>query len=80
MRWPWVSAARFDDLRQQCADLKEANGKLLELLGMKQSLATPAEAEEQPEPPRQHRKLGAQLRAEWREQAEERARQSGVKK
>lgn len=81
MRLPWVPRALYDDARQQIADLKEANLKLLELVGLKQSAPSSAEPEEQsPEPPRPHRKLGAQLRAEWRQQAEERANQSGVKK
>lgn len=78
MRWPWVSAARFEDLRQQCVDLKEANLKLLELIGLKQETVATKEEEEQPDPPRAHRVLGAEMRARFREQAEERKRSMGV--
>ena len=31
MAWPWVSRARFEDARQQIAELKKANADLLVL-------------------------------------------------
>ncbi len=80
MSLPFVSRGRFDDAQRQIADLKEANFKLLELLGMKQATAQAAKPEDEPNPPRSSRKLGAQLRAEFREEAEQRAKQLGAKK
>ena len=72
MELPFVSRALYDQAHQQIADLKEANGKLWDLVNSKQAAAAEAEPEEAPDPPRQHRKLGSQLRAEFREEAEER--------
>ena len=73
MRWPWVSPARLEDAQQQIAELKEANAKLLELALSRPAIAAQEKPEEESIPQRPHRKLGVQLRAEFREAAELRA-------
>ena len=80
MKLPFVSRALYDQAQQQIADLKEANTKLWELVAAKSDAPSAAQPEDTPEPPRAARKLGSQLRAEFREEAEERKKQLGVKK
>ncbi len=75
IEWPFISRARFDVAQQQIADLKEANGKLWDLVALKQNSPSDAKEDENVEPARPHRKLGAQLRSEFRAAAEERADQ-----
>ena len=75
MAWPWVSRVRFEDAQKQIAELKETNAKLLEL-ALSKSVPEPKsqddfEKEEQPQRP--HRKLGVDLRREFRAAAELRA-------
>jgi hypothetical protein len=80
MTFPFVSRARFEDALQQIADLKEANAKLLELALSKSTQGIVLEPEEQTEPQRPHRKLGAELRKEFREAAEGRFKQAQMQK
>ena len=80
MPFPWVSRARFDDAQQQIAELKAANAKLLELALLKSVPAAAPDEEKEPAPQRPHRKLGAQLRAEFREAAELRAAAANIDK
>jgi hypothetical protein len=80
MRWPWVSRWRLElaeerllDREQRIEELLSVNAELLEL--NKQITAAPpvADPNEKPiEPQKAHRKLGADLRREFRERAETR--------
>ncbi|MGA2890314.1 MAG: hypothetical protein ABSE51_19900 [Terracidiphilus sp.] len=79
--WPFVSRARFEDAQKQIADLKVANAQLLELaLSRPAAYAQADETETLPEPSKPHRKLGAQLRAEFRAAAEMRASEAKLHK
>jgi hypothetical protein len=80
MSLPWVSRALYEAAQQQIADLKEANAKLWELVGAKSDLSTSPEPDDVLVPPKSNRKLASQLRAEFFEEATERARQLKVKK
>lgn len=80
MPLPFVSRALYNASQQQVADLKEANAKLWELVNAKQEVAAAVKPEDEPEPPKPSRKLASQLRAEFAEQAAERARALKVKK
>jgi hypothetical protein len=76
----FVSKREYTAMEKQIADLKEANAKLWELVGAKQGVPESTEPGEEPAPPRPHRILGAEMRARWRREADERARQQGVTK
>jgi hypothetical protein len=78
MNLPFVSRARFEDAKKQIADLKEANKQLLTIALSKPTLSMESEAE--PEPQKPHRKLGAELRREFRIGAEARAAEAKANK
>ena len=80
MRWPWVSRIRLEDAQQQIAELKEANAKLLDLALSKPVAAAAVEDEMEPEPQKPHRKLGADIRREFRAAAEARAAEAKIHK
>ncbi len=78
MNLPFVSRARFEDAQKQIEELKASNAQLLELALAKAAPAAVADRDEDVEPQRPHRKLGAQLRTEFRAQADERAKQLAI--
>jgi hypothetical protein len=82
MDWPWVSRARFDDARQQIAELKKANADLLVLALSKSNSSSmnQEESDEDQKPQKAHRKLGVDLRREFRVAAEARAAAARVEK
>jgi hypothetical protein len=89
MRWPWVSRLRLElaeerlvDREQRIDDLLKVNDELIDLNRQLRSMPAQSPQDEQPiEPPKPHRKLGAQIREEFRRGANERAEKakSGVK-
>lgn len=89
MRWPWVSRLRLElaeerllDREQRIEDLLKVNDELIDLNRQLRSLPIEPTLDEKPiEPPKQHRKLGAQIREDFRRGANERAEKakSGVK-
>lgn len=84
MRLPFVSRLRYELLEER---LKDRDARIAELVKVNQDLVelskqmrVAPDEEEKPEPPKSHRKLGADLRREFADGARERALKAGVKK
>jgi len=88
MRWPWVSRWRLElaekrllDREQRIEELLNVNAELLDL--NKQIIAGPpvANPDEKPiEPQKPHRRLGAEIRADFRRKADIRFKEQQANK